>query len=71
MERPKLIAYLPGAISVVLAIAYLLLVFLLDLRGEMKPAPQEAMMIQPQVSFTQLDHSSRVGLDLIKPILLL
>ena len=57
MERPKLIAYLTGAISVVLAIAYLLLVFLLDLRGEMKPAPQEAMMIQPQFSLTQLNHT--------------
>ncbi len=59
MERSKLIAYLTGAISVVLAIAYLLLVFLLDLRGEMKPAPQEAMMIQPQISLTGLDHNNQ------------
>ncbi|MEA5603862.1 hypothetical protein [Nostoc sp. UHCC 0252] len=38
MERSKLIAILTGAISVILAIAYLILVQLLDYR-DMKPAP--------------------------------
>ncbi|ERT09351.1 putative aspartyl-tRNA synthetase [Lyngbya aestuarii BL J] len=45
MERSKLVAYLTGAISIILAIAYLLLVSLLDLRGEMIPAPQDPLMI--------------------------
>jgi hypothetical protein len=39
MDRGKLIAILTGVISIVLALAYLLLVQLLDLRGEMIPAP--------------------------------
>ena len=39
MERSKIVAILTGAISILLAIAYLVLVQLLDLRGEMKPAP--------------------------------
>ncbi|MDM9583248.1 MULTISPECIES: hypothetical protein [unclassified Nostoc] len=38
MERSKLIAILTGAISVILAIAYLIVVQLLDYR-DMKPAP--------------------------------
>ncbi|MBN3909796.1 MAG: glucose-inhibited division protein A [Nostoc sp. NMS1] len=38
MERSKLIAILTGAISIILAIAYLILVQLLDYR-DMKPAP--------------------------------
>ncbi|MFM6189063.1 MAG: hypothetical protein ACKPEN_10485 [Planktothrix sp.] len=39
MERSKLIAYITGAISILLALAYLLVVSLLDFRGEMLPAP--------------------------------
>jgi hypothetical protein len=39
MNRSKIVAIITGAISIILAIAYLLLVQLLDLRGEMKPAP--------------------------------
>ncbi|MEH2322134.1 MAG: hypothetical protein V7K32_00735 [Nostoc sp.] len=38
MNRSKIIAILTGAISVILAIAYLILVQLLDYR-DMKPAP--------------------------------
>jgi hypothetical protein len=41
MERGKVVAIITGAISVVLAIAYLVLVSLLDSRGLMQPAPQE------------------------------
>ncbi|WP_293124753.1 hypothetical protein [Microcoleus sp. bin38.metabat.b11b12b14.051] len=40
MERSKIIAIITGVISIVLAVAYLLLVTLLDFRGEMVPAPQ-------------------------------
>lgn len=39
MTRSKLLAIVTGAISILLAIAYLLLVQLLDFRGEMLPAP--------------------------------
>lgn len=39
MERGKIIAIITGAISIFLALAYLLLVQLLDFRGEMVPAP--------------------------------
>jgi hypothetical protein len=45
MERSKLIAYITGIISIVLALGYLLLVSLLDFRGEMIPAPTDSMMI--------------------------
>jgi hypothetical protein len=40
MDRSKIVAIITGAVSVLLAIAYLILVQLLDMRGEMLPAPQ-------------------------------
>ncbi|MCL1464718.1 hypothetical protein [Argonema galeatum] len=40
MERSKIIAIITGAISLILALGYLLLVQLLDFRGPMQPAPQ-------------------------------
>lgn len=39
MDRSKIVAIVTGAISLVLAIAYLMVVQLLDFRGEMLPAP--------------------------------
>jgi hypothetical protein len=39
MDRSKLVAILTGAISLLLAIGYLVLVQLLDFRGDMVPAP--------------------------------
>lgn len=39
MERSKIVAIVTGVISLLLAIAYLILVQLLDFRGEMIPAP--------------------------------
>ncbi len=39
MDRGKIIAIVTGVISVAIAIAYLLVVLLLDFRGEMIPAP--------------------------------
>ena len=39
MDRSKIVAIGTGVISVLLAIAYLLLVQVLDFRGEMLPAP--------------------------------
>lgn len=39
MDRSKVVAIATGVVSVLLAIAYLLLVQVLDFRGEMLPAP--------------------------------
>ncbi len=39
MDRGKLIAIVTGVISILIAIAYLVVVQLLDFRGEMIPAP--------------------------------
>lgn len=39
MNRSKIVAILTGAISIILAVAYLIVVQFLDYRGEMKPAP--------------------------------
>ncbi len=39
MDRGKIVAILTGAISIAIAIAYLILVQILDSRGEMIPAP--------------------------------
>ena len=39
MTRSKIIAIVTGALSLLLAVGYLLLVQLLDFRGEMVPAP--------------------------------
>ncbi len=43
MEKKKIIAIITGAISVLLALAYLILVQILDFRGEMLPAPIDEM----------------------------
>lgn len=39
MDRSKIVPIITGAVSILLAIAYLLLVQILDFRGEMIPAP--------------------------------
>jgi hypothetical protein len=44
MDRSKFVAIVTGAISLILAIAYLVLVQLLDFRGEMIPAPQTLLI---------------------------
>ncbi|GAB4366928.1 MAG: hypothetical protein Kow00121_04770 [Elainellaceae cyanobacterium] len=41
MDRSKLVAVITGAIALILGIGYLLIVQLLDFRGEMLPAPQD------------------------------
>ena len=43
MDRSKIVAIITGAISLLLAVAYLLLVQLLDFRGEMVPAPLSSL----------------------------
>jgi hypothetical protein len=39
LDRSKIVAIITGVISILISIAYLVLVQLLDLRGEMIPAP--------------------------------
>ncbi|BAY24483.1 hypothetical protein NIES2100_42780 [Calothrix sp. NIES-2100] len=48
MERSKIIAILTGAISVLLAIAYLIVVQILDYR-DMKPAPISQLNQPPAI----------------------
>lgn len=50
MDRSKLVAVVTGAISILLAILYLLVVQLLDFRGEMKPAPIDDLLIIPHAT---------------------
>lgn len=45
MDRGKLIAIVTGVISILIAIAYLVVVQLLDFRGEMLPAPLSQLLI--------------------------
>lgn len=52
MERSKIIAVLTGAIAVFLGIAYLVIVQILDFRGEMLPAPQ-GQLSQPSITIAQ------------------
>ncbi|MFQ4140213.1 hypothetical protein PGN35_028260 [Nodosilinea sp. PGN35] len=47
MERSKLVAIVTGAISLLLALGYLVLVQLLDFRGDMVPAPLSTMLNLP------------------------
>ncbi|MDC0832452.1 hypothetical protein AY599_18915 [Leptolyngbya valderiana BDU 20041] len=47
MNRSKLVAIATGTISLILAIAYLILVQFLDFRGEMQPAPQDLSLYRP------------------------
>ena len=43
MDRSKIVAIITGVLSLLLAIGYLVLVQLLDYRGEMVPAPIEVV----------------------------
>jgi hypothetical protein len=45
MNRSKFVAVAAGTISLILALAYLVLVQLLDLRGEMIPAPDTSLVV--------------------------
>jgi len=48
MDKGKIVAVITGAISIIIAIAYLVLVQLLDFRGEMIPAPVDLSMFSQQ-----------------------
>lgn len=60
MGRSKLIAIVTGAIALLLSIAYLLLVQLLDFRGEMVPAPVDLSVLlslfMPMVDGLKIAH---------------
>jgi hypothetical protein len=49
MDRSKIVAVITGIISIVLAIAYLLVVQLIDFRGEMLPAPIVETLIRRSI----------------------
>jgi hypothetical protein len=63
MDRSKLVAIITGAISLILAIAYLIIVQFLDFRGEMLPAPQSQM---PQSAVVA--HRSSIDCNLPKSL---
>jgi hypothetical protein len=46
MDRSKIVAIITGTISIVLAIAYLIVVQIIDFRGEMLPAPIVETIVQ-------------------------
>ncbi|MEA5450307.1 hypothetical protein VB780_17130 [Leptolyngbya sp. CCNP1308] len=47
MDRSKLVAIVTGVFSLLLAIGYLVLVQLLDFRGDMVPAPLSPLLNLP------------------------
>lgn len=47
MDRSKLVAIVTGVLSLLLAIGYLVLVQLLDFRGDMVPAPLSTLLNLP------------------------
>ena len=54
MDKKKILAVITGAISIAIAIAYLVLVQILDFRGEMIPAPVDlSTIIAPQPILTE------------------
>ncbi|MBD2244046.1 hypothetical protein [Nostoc sp. FACHB-888] len=61
MDRSKLVAIITGVISIILAIAYLILVQLLDYR-DMKPAPISQFHQAPAIIsvFSQIDKITEV-----------
>ncbi|MGH7998939.1 MAG: hypothetical protein ACREPR_05790 [Brasilonema sp.] len=65
MNRGKIVAIITGAISIILAIAYLLLVQLLDFRGEMKPAPISQLSYHSSIIAYSLPENGQVVVERI------
>jgi hypothetical protein len=67
MNRSKIVAVITGAIALLLGIAYLVLVQLLDFRGEMLPAPvdlsevdrSQASLVQPVLSSSNFSPQAK------------
>lgn len=55
MTRSKIVAIITGAIAVLLSVAYLLLVQILDFRGDMLPAPESALPSPTAVADVTVD----------------
>ena len=47
MTRSKIVAIITGVVSLLLAVAYLVIVQILDFRGEMLPAPVGLLLGHP------------------------
>jgi hypothetical protein len=45
MDKGKIVAIVTGAISIIIAVAYLIMVQILDFRGEMLPAPVSTLWL--------------------------
>lgn len=58
MERGKIVAVITGVISILLALAYLMIVQLLDFRGEMIPAPVSQLPPGVEIVFLTKDYQS-------------
>jgi hypothetical protein len=56
MDRPKVVAIVTGILSLLLAIGYLVLVQILDFRGDMVPAPALVLRLMdfPKMGLTLL-----------------
>jgi len=58
MDRGKIVAIITGVISILLAVAYLIVVQILDFRGEMKPAPMTQIeTYNTEITFNGLKDS--------------
>lgn len=64
MDRSKIIAIVTGVISLLLAIAYLLLVQILDFRGDMQPAPLSQVSQSPY-ALSSPDLNAKPLIDII------
>lgn len=64
LDRSKIVAVITGAISLLLAIGYLVLVQLLDFRGDMVPAPLSTL---PSIPLSELRVALGMVLGLITP----
>lgn len=62
MNRSKFVAIITGAISIIIAIAYLIIVQLLDFRGEMLPAPQSLLPYSPVVVTQVLPKNCNISI---------
>ncbi|MBE9174776.1 hypothetical protein IQ225_04685 [Synechocystis salina LEGE 06155] len=66
MDSGKIVAIVTGAVSIILAVAYLVLVQILDFRGEMVPAPMETMGMLPYIA--AIANGPLLPLGLVWPI---
>ncbi|MEL6501692.1 MAG: hypothetical protein AAFO76_03295 [Cyanobacteria bacterium J06607_15] len=65
MDKGKIVAVVTGAISILIAIAYLVLVQLIDFRGEMIPAPISQVLPLSTDQMASSSYSQSVFIRLI------